>query len=86
VQDSNVPKSQQVFGIDVDGWRPDQDAVVDGSVLGFPAESLSDVKAGRYQVQALLHLYETFHRTDGHVVKLPMDRGEGQQWNKAPGT
>ena len=21
----------------------------------------------------------------GHVVKLPMDRGEGQQWNKAPG-
>jgi hypothetical protein len=36
-------------------------------------------------VQALLHRYETFHRADGHVVKLPMDRGEGQQWNRAPG-
>jgi hypothetical protein len=36
-------------------------------------------------VQALLHRYETFKRSDGHVVKLPMDRGEGQQWNKAPG-
>jgi len=33
----------------------------------------------------LLHIYETFHRKDGHVVKLPMDRGEGQHWNLAPG-
>ena len=36
-------------------------------------------------MQALLHRYETFRRADGHVVKLPMDRGEGQQWNRAPG-
>src|SRR5262249_42602746 len=77
--------SQQVFGLDVDGWRPGQAAVFDASVLGFPAESLRDVKPGRYRVQALLHVYETFHRADGHVVKLPMDRGEGQQWNRAPG-
>ncbi len=27
----------------------------------------------------------TFHRADGHTVKLPMDRGEGQHWNLAPG-
>ena len=40
---------------------------------------------GTYSVQALLHRYETFHRADGHTVKLPMDRGEGQQWNRAPG-
>jgi hypothetical protein len=32
-----------------------------------------------------LHRYETFHRADGHTVKLPMDRGEGQHWNLAPG-
>jgi hypothetical protein len=24
-------------------------------------------------------------KTGGHVVKLPMDRGEGRQWNRAPG-
>ena len=42
-------------------------------------------RPGKYRIQALLHKYETFHRGDGHVVKLPMDRGEGQQWNKAPG-
>ncbi len=85
VRDTNVAKSQQVFGVDVDGWKPGDDAVLDGSVLGYPAESLADVKPGRYVVQALLHRYETFHRADGHVVKLPMDRGEGQQWSRAPG-
>ena len=36
-------------------------------------------------MQAVLHRYETFHRADGHTVKLPMDRGEGQHWNLAPG-
>ncbi len=36
-------------------------------------------------MQALLDRYETFRRADGHVVKLPMDRGEGRQWNRAPG-
>jgi len=32
-----------------------------------------------------LNRYETFHRADGHTVKLPMDRGEGQHWNRKPG-
>jgi hypothetical protein len=77
--------SQQVFGIDVEGWKAGQEAVFPSDVLGYPLERLSEVPAGTYQVQALLHRYETFHRSDGHVVKLPPDRGEGQQWSKAPG-
>jgi hypothetical protein len=77
--------SQQVFGVDALGWKPGQEAVIDASVLGYPAESLGDIKPGTYSVQALLHKYETFERGDGHVVKLPMDRGEGQQWSRAPG-
>lgn len=85
VSDIDVPKSQQVFGIDISGWKPDAEAFFDASVLGYPAESLAQVAPGRYRVQALLHRYETFHRADGHVVKLPMDRGEGQQWSRAPG-
>jgi hypothetical protein len=85
VRDTSVAKSQQVFGIDVDAWKPGEEAIFDGHVLGFPAESLADVRPGAYRVQALLHRYETFHRADGHVVKLPMDRGEGQQWSRAPG-
>jgi hypothetical protein len=79
------PQTQQIFGIDVEGLAPGEEAIVDGGVLGYPRESLADVPPGSYRVQALLHVYETFHRADGHVVKLPMDRGEGQQWNKAPG-
>lgn len=78
-------KGQLVFGITVDGWTPGAEAVVDGAAPGFPLQSLSSVPAGTYRVQALLHRYETFHRADGHTVKLPMDRGEGQQWNAAPG-
>jgi hypothetical protein len=77
--------TQQVFGIDVDGLKPGQTATFDASAFGYPRRSLSDVPAGEYWVQALLHRYETFHRSDGHTVKLPMDRGEGQQWSRAPG-
>ena len=84
-QISDGPKTQQIFGIDVDGLAPDQEAVIDEKALGYPVESLSRVPPGKYRVQAVLHKYETFHRADGHTVKLPMDRGEGQQWTRAPG-
>ena len=77
--------TQQVFGVDVDGLKPGQEAIVDASAFGYPLRSLSDLKPGDYWIQALLHRYETFKRSDGHTVKLPMDRGEGQQWNSAPG-
>jgi len=77
--------TQQVFGVDVDGLKAGQEVIVDTHAFGYPLPSLSDLKPGEYWVQALLHRYETFHRSDGHTVKLPMDRGEGQQWNSAPG-
>ncbi len=85
LQINDSPKTQQIFGIDVDGLEPGHDAVIGPTALGYPLESLAQVPAGKYRVQAVLHKYETFHRSDGHTVKLPMDRGEGQQWNKAPG-
>ena len=78
-------QSQQVFGVDVLGWKPGEKASFGEDVLGYPVESLSQVPPGTYNVQALLHKYETFKRADGHTVKLPMDRGEGQQWSQAPG-
>jgi hypothetical protein len=77
--------TQIVFGIDVDGWNPAKPAVIGHQAFGYPIRSLRELKPGEYQVQALLHKYETFRRADGHTVKLPMDRGEGQQWNRAPG-
>ena len=74
-----------VYGVDVDGLEPGQTAVIDASVFGYPIRSLADIPPGEYWVQALLHRYETFHLASGHTVKLPMDRGEGQHWNRAPG-
>ncbi|HET9385928.1 MAG TPA: hypothetical protein VFO67_12330, partial [Gemmatimonadales bacterium] len=84
-QISDARNTQLAFGIDVEGLKPDQDAIVDGTVFGYPLESLSRVPPGRYRVQAVLNRYETFRRGDGHIVKLPPDRGEGQQWNRKPG-
>jgi len=85
LQISEGPKTQIVFGVDVDGMKPGEPATIDAGVLGYPLDSIEDVPAGTYNVQALLHRYETFRRADGRTVKLPMDRGEGQQWNRAPG-
>ena len=85
LQISEDLSTQQVFGVDVDGLKPGQTATIDASAFGYPRRSLSDVPPGEYWVQALLHRYETFRRSDGHTVKLPMDRGEGQQWSRAPG-
>ena len=84
-QVSDAVNTEQVFGVDVENAAPGGEIAIDASALGYPMERLADVPAGRYTVQAVLHLYETFRRADGHTVKLPMDRGEGQQWNRAPG-
>ena len=74
--------TQQIFGADVDSART---AIIDGATLGYPRDTLSQIPAGDYTVQAVLNIYETFHRSDGHTVKLPMDQGEGQHWNRKPG-
>jgi len=91
--DSNEPRlqindganTQLIFGVDVDSLQPGQEAVIDAGVIGYPLKSISEIPAGEYYVQGLLNRYETFHRADGHTVKLPMDRGEGQRWNAKPG-
>jgi hypothetical protein len=77
--------SAQVFGLEVDGLNSGDARAFDATVLGYPLESLAALPPGEYFVQAVLHKYETFHLASGHTVKLPMDRGEGQQWNRAPG-
>ncbi|MEL6942105.1 MAG: alpha/beta hydrolase-fold protein, partial [Bacteroidota bacterium] len=79
------PNTQLIFGLDVEDWKTGEKETVDGAAYGYPIESLHAVPSGEYFVQVLLHKYETFRRADGHTVKMPMDRGEGQQWNRAPG-
>ena len=76
---------QLVFGADVDGMQPGQEVIIDETAFGFPFRSLADIPDGTYYAQALINRYETFHLKTGHTVKLPPDRGEGQQWNRKPG-
>jgi len=84
MQVNDGAKTQQLFGIDVDKWSPGTPRTIGADVLGYPRDSLRDVPAGKYRVQVVFHRYETFQR-NGHTIQLPMDRGEGQQWNRAPG-
>jgi hypothetical protein len=87
-QISDSPKSQLVFGLDVENWKTGEPRTFDATntgIFGFPIRTLAELQPGAYTVQALLDRYETFHRADGHVLKLPTDRGEGRKWNRAPG-
>jgi S-formylglutathione hydrolase FrmB len=78
-------KTQVIFGMNLENHVPGQKISFDNKALGFPIEQLSGLQEGDYYVQALLHVYETFQLSTGHTVKLPMDNGEGQQWNRSPG-
>jgi hypothetical protein len=73
---------QLVFGMNVDDMAPGAKITFDDSVFGYPFSSLGDVPPGEYNVQALLNVYETFNLETGQTVKLPMDNGEGQQWQR----
>ena len=84
-QIDDTPHTQMIFGLTVDGWQPGRPAVVDAAAWGYPIRSLKDVPPGDYTVQAVLNRYETFHRSDGKTVRMHMDQGEGQVWNRSPG-
>jgi len=77
--------SPYLFGMNVEDFAPGRTVVFDDTAFGWPARRLSSLPAGDYQVQAVLNRYETFHLADGRVLKLPPDRGEGQQWQEKPG-
>ena len=85
LQISQNVATQQVFGINVDGVAPDGVATLDAGAVGYPIANFDALPAGEYNVQAVLNVYETFHRKDGHVIKGAMDHWEGQKWSTKPG-
>ena len=76
--------SQQVFGTKVEQWEGEP-VIIGSNIFGYPVADLKDFPAGEYYVQALLHKYETFNLSTGHTVKLPRNRGAGQNLRRAPG-
>jgi len=85
LQINDSPKTQMVFGLTVDGWQPGEPQRIGDQAAGYPRAHLKDIPPGDYTVQAVLDVYQTFHRADGKTVKLAPDRGEGKQWSHAPG-
>ena len=73
-----------IVGKDVQQWSPNTSESFSKQTLAYPIETLADLEAGDYFVQALLHKYETFQLANGHKVQLPVDQGEGQHWNISP--
>jgi hypothetical protein len=84
-QISDGPETQLVFGQNTGLISASEAVVFNEDIFGYPFESLKDIPADTYHIQAVLHRYETFNLSTGHTVKLPMDNGEGQQWNRSPG-
>lgn len=76
--------TQQIFGMDVDAWKPGDVSRMSGDVAGSPLPHLRDLPPGTYSVQAVLNVYETFHRADGSVIKLHMDQGKGSSGTARP--
>ncbi|MEQ9404236.1 MAG: alpha/beta hydrolase-fold protein [Cyclobacteriaceae bacterium] len=84
-QINDGPASQIVFGQNVEAMSASTSITFTSDHFGYPVQNINELKPGEYWVQALLHTYETFNLSTGHTVKLPMDNGEGQQWNRSPG-
>ena len=82
---NNSANTQLIFGIGVEDWQAGSAQIIDRSAMSFPLADLSEVPPGTYYAQALLNRYKDFHLSNGKVVSLPPDRGEGQQWNRKPG-
>ena len=66
-------------------WRPSRSSRSTRTDLGTPIDSIADIPAGDYFVQAMVVVYTEFHRADGHVVWMHDDQWEGQRWNRSPG-
>lgn len=75
----------QIFGVNVEGMKPGSSVEISAGTLGFPVVDMSEVPAGDYYVQAVLHKYDTFNLSNGKTVKLPAARGAGQNWRLEPG-
>ncbi|MFN0111008.1 MAG: alpha/beta hydrolase-fold protein [Blastocatellia bacterium] len=85
LQAGSYQASVPFYGEDVNALKPGANVVIDSSTLGHQVESLSQIPAGEYYVQALLNVYTQVHRKDGHKIWVHWDQWEGQQWNRSPG-
>lgn len=68
-----APNMTPIFATDVSNLMAGKPAVVDESSIAHPIASLDQLPAGDYFAEALLNLYQEFHRSDGHSVWVHFD-------------
>ncbi len=76
------------WGIDVAGVQAGDVVILaagDEDVRGYPFEGVAALPEGEFYVQALLSVYTTFERSDGHTVSIHLNSGAGQNQWRAPG-
>jgi putative esterase len=78
------PNTTPIFGTDVDNLQPGQAAIIDQTTFGHPVDSLTELPAGDYYVQALLNVYTKCQRSDGRTLWVHWDMG-GRFFNVSPG-
>jgi len=77
--------SAQVIGMDFEDYQAGKGFDFNLNKFGYPIADWKEIPNGEYWVQAYIVKYETYNRSDGHKVKMPMDQWEGRQWNRTPG-
>jgi hypothetical protein len=77
------------WGKDVFNFSPQGKGIIirdrDQGLIGFPLEHFGDLPEGDYYIQAFLTVYTKFHRSDGAVLLMHQDAGEGQWQFESPG-
>lgn len=79
-----APNSTPMFGVDAEELQPGQTVIIDPSTFGHPVESLTNLAAGDYYVQAVLNVYTKCERSDGRTLWVHWDM-RGRFFNVSPG-
>jgi hypothetical protein len=78
------PNTTPIFGVDVEGLEAGRAISIDQTTFGHPVESLSQLPAGDYFIQAVLNVYVKCERSDGRTLWVHWDM-RGRFFNASPG-
>lgn len=78
------PNATPMFGVDAENLQAGQAAIVDPQTFGHPVQSVAQLPAGEYFVQAMLNVYTKCQRSDGKTVWVHWDMA-GIFFNQSPG-
>ena len=79
-----APDAIPIFAVDVNQLAPGQQATIGPEAIGHPVDSIAQLPPGEYYAQAVMNVYQEFHRSDGHNVWLHFDM-DGLPFQLSPG-